>query len=221
VNSQRIAELLNPFTGGEPLAASLLDDLNTYLEILLRWNARVNLTAVRDADGIVTRHFGESLLVGRALRDLGALAAEGSTLVDVGSGAGFPGVPIKLLLPQIGLTLIEANHKKATFLREVIRGLKLEAAQVVWGRAETVEQCADVVTLRAVEQFDRVLPVAAKLVAPGGRLCLLVGTSQIFSARRRAGEGWTWREPVAIPQSSERAVLIGERVESAAPASVP
>jgi 16S rRNA (guanine527-N7)-methyltransferase len=221
VNSQRIAELLQPFAGGEKLAGSVLENLSLYLEILLRWNARVNLTAVRDADGIVTRHFGESLLVGRVLRDMAALPAEGATLADVGSGAGFPGVPIKLLLPHVGLTLIEANHKKATFLREVIRGLKLEGAQVVWGRAETLEQCADVVTLRAVEQFERVLPVAAKLVAPGGRLCLLIGTSQIFSARRRAGEGWTWREPVAVPQSSERAVLIGERVESAPQESVP
>lgn len=211
MDSQRIAELLRPFAGGEKLPASVVEGLRAYLEILLRWNAKVNLTAVRDREQIVTRHFGESLLAARLLRDAGALPAETATLADVGSGAGFPGLPVKLMLPHVGVTLIESHAKKATFLREVIRGLRLGGAEVFGGRAEAWGKTANVVTLRAVERFQSVLPVAAELVAPGGKLCLLIGNSQIYSLRRRMGESWQWSDPVAIPQSEERAVLLGER----------
>ncbi len=151
------------------------------------------------------------MLAARVLRDAGALPVEGATLADVGSGAGFPGLPVRLMLPHIGLTLIESHNKKATFLREVIRGLQLERAEVFGGRAEAWGKIADVVTLRAVERFESVLPVAAELVAPGGRLCLLVGDSQIYSLRRRMGDAWKWNEPVAIPESSERAIAIAIR----------
>src|SRR3974390_1977123 len=105
----RIAELLRPFLGDAPLPPELTAQLHTYLELLLRWNARMNLTAVRDPEQIVIRHFGESL---------------------------FAGLPIKLLLPEIRLTLIESQNKKATFLREVIRTLGLHDAEVYCGRAE-------------------------------------------------------------------------------------
>ena len=94
----RIAELLAPFSGGEALAPALLEQLQAYLDLLLHWNARMNLTAVRDPEAIVTRHFGESLFAARVLlRDAGAAAC--ATLADVGSGAGFPGVPMKLFSP--------------------------------------------------------------------------------------------------------------------------
>lgn len=212
MESQRIAELLQPFTQGEKLPAPLLEALRAYLEILLRWNAKVNLTSVRHPEQIVTRHFGESLLAARVLRDAGTLPTEAATLADVGSGAGFPGLPIKLMLPHVAGTLIESHSKKATFLREVIRGLQLDGAEVFAGRAEAWGKTANVVTLRAVERFESVLPVAAELVAPRGKLCLLIGNSQIFNLRRRMGDGWKWNDPVTIPQSEERAVLLGERV---------
>src|ERR1022692_1287749 len=120
MDAARIAELLGPFLGGEPLSPDLAAQLQAYLELLLRWNARINLTAVRDPEQIVTRHFGESLFAARVLRDTGALAA-GATLADVGSGAGFPGIPIQLFAPDVRVTLIESQNKKATFLREVVR----------------------------------------------------------------------------------------------------
>jgi len=204
----RIAELLGPFTGDEDLPTEMLHQLRLYLDLLLRWNARVNLTAVRDSEQIVTRHFGESLFAARML-DL--QAAGPIALADVGSGAGFPGIPIKLWAPHIELTLIESQNKKATFLREALRTLELDGAQVFGGRAEQSGQTADLVTLRAVERFERALPVAASLVRPGGRLCLLIGPSQTQSAKVLSGEQWTWHDPLPIPLSTGRVIAIGQR----------
>jgi 16S rRNA (guanine527-N7)-methyltransferase len=205
----RIAELLRPFTGDAELPAEMLEQFRLYLDLLLRWNARVNLTAVRDPEQIVTRHFGESLF---AARMLDPQAAGPITLADVGSGAGFPGIPIKLWALHLELTLIESHNKKATFLREALRTLKLNHAQVFCGRAEQWGQTADLVTLRAVEHFERALPVAEALVRPGGKLCLLIGSSQMKSAQELSGEQWTWHDPLPVPQSTGRVLMIGTRI---------
>lgn len=210
METARIAELLAPFIGGETLTPRLLEALRRYLDLLLRWNARVNLTAVRDPEKIVTRHFGESLFAARILLR-GRDGAAASTLADVGSGAGFPGIPMKLFAPQLGLTLIEAHNKRAVFLREVVRSLGLDRAEVFGGRAEHWAKTADLVTLRAVEQFERALPVAAKLVAEGGRLGLLIGAGQVSTAQEVLGKSWRWREPTAVPLSQARVVLGAER----------
>ena len=209
MHATRIAELLQPFTGEGALSPVLLEQLQRYLDLLLRWNARMNLTAVRDPEQIVRRHFGESLFAARLLLADGS--APSATLADVGSGAGFPGIPIKLFAPEIDLTLIESQNKKATFLREALRTLQLDGAQVFCGRAELWGKTADVVTLRAVEQFERGLPIAAKLVNPGGRLCLLIGSGQVGKAQELLGDSWAWAKPVAVPHSTRRGVMIGKR----------
>jgi 16S rRNA (guanine527-N7)-methyltransferase len=230
METARIAELLAPFIAGPELPRPLLEHLRRYLDLLLRWNARMNLSAVRDPEQIVTRHFGESLFAAHVLLevaemrhsftpasnrpiDRGGLRSLNETVIlaDVGSGAGFPGIPMKLLAPQLELTLIESQSKKATFLREVIRVLGLERTQVFCGRAEQWGKTADLVTLRAVERFSRVLPVAAELVATGGKLCLLIGADQIHEAQLLLGADWIWQEPNAVPQSRGRVVLVGRR----------
>ena len=104
MDADRIAALLEPFLGGTPLSPKLAAQLQAYLALLLRWNARINLTTVRDPEQIVTRHFGESLFAARLLRDAGAFTAQAgnaATLADVGSGAGFPGIPTKLFVPEV------------------------------------------------------------------------------------------------------------------------
>ena len=133
------------------------------------------------------------------------------TFADVGSGAGFPGIPIKLFAPELALVLIESQNKKATFLREAIRTLGLENAQVFCGRAEQWGKTAGLVTLRAVEQFERALPAVAKLVAAAGTLCLLIGTGQIPPTQEILGPDWTWQEPNVVPESAGRVVLVGSR----------
>ena len=133
-------------------------------------------------------------------------------------GAGFPGIPIKLRVAGVSLTLVESKQKKATFLREALRTLDLKDAQVFAGRAEDFVapgQSSLTVTLRAVEQFEEILPVTAQLVtkAGNGRLALLVGEAQVTRAREILPE-FTWRATVAIPQSEQRVLLVGERAES-------
>jgi len=230
----RIAELLRPYMGEAAEPPAVLSQLQCYLDLLLRWNARINLTAVRDPEEIVTRHFGESLFAaqvlfsesepkvgpapearassnGQAERRPEGLLYPGATLADVGSGAGFPGIPMKLFAQELALTLIESQNKKAAFLREVIRTLELNNAEVFSGRAEQWGKTADIVTLRAVEQFQRTLPGTAKLVAAGGKLCLLIGTGQIPTVQETLGADWTWQNPKVVPQSTGRMVLVGSR----------
>ena len=206
MDTARIAELLEPFLPAPDCL--LLEQLQTYLELLLRWNARTNLTSVRRPEEMVTRHFGESLFAARIL--LGEDRSVSGGLADVGSGAGFPGIPMKLFAPGLRLTLIESQNKKATFLRELVRALELPDAEVFYGRAEQWGQSADYVTLRAVEKIGQALPVAAGLVAPGGRIGLLIAAEQTELARMTISQ-MIWREEVRLPMSGARVVLIGEK----------
>ena len=243
MNTARISALLRPFVAVE-LAPIQLDQISTYIDLLLRWNQRMNLTAVREPEEIVTRHFGESLFAARHLFPAGADTAvrkksqsgtgqgvaddgvparpalgEGTSdvlpglrntsLLDIGSGAGFPGLPIKIWAPLISVTLIESRQKKVAFLREVIRALTLTDIDVFPGRAEDFpESAASIVTLRAVERFDQVLPVAAARLAPGGAIALLIGESQVQVAARLLPD-FKWHPPLPIPESSFRAILVG------------
>jgi|HubBroStandDraft_4_1064222.scaffolds.fasta_scaffold07969_6 16S rRNA (guanine527-N7)-methyltransferase len=216
----RIAELLQPFLSPIPchserphreesavLTAAQVQHISTYIDLLLRWNARVNLTAIRNEEEIVTRHFGESFFIARHLFPA-AEQSSASRLADLGSGAGFPGIPIKLWAPNIALTLIESNHKKATFLREVTRILMLADVDIQNVRAETLPAAFDVATLRAVERFSEILPVAAGLLAPGGRLALLIGASQAAIARSTLPT-FAWEPLILIPESKSSVLLMG------------
>jgi 16S rRNA (guanine527-N7)-methyltransferase len=196
------------------LSKAQLQDISIYIDMLLRWNARINLTAVRTPEEIVTRHFGESLFAAKHLfpASLGRSANDQvqttCDAIDIGSGAGFPGLPLKIWAPRLRLTLIESNHRKATFLREVVRALTLTDVNVFSARAEQFSGSANLVTLRAVEQFERILPIARRLVAPGGRLALLIGGSQVETARKLLPE-LPWKDPLAIPESTQRVLMIG------------
>jgi 16S rRNA (guanine527-N7)-methyltransferase len=163
----QIAALLAPYLSTSA-PATLYAQLSTYLDLLLKWNARTNLTAIRDPEEIVRRHFGESLFA--ALH----IPVETKTLLDFGSGAGFPGLPIALLRPEIQVTLAESQNKKATFLSEVVRTLALTTE--VWSnRVEAMPATRrfDVVTLRAVDDMETALPAAIARIAPAGQLALL------------------------------------------------
>jgi 16S rRNA (guanine527-N7)-methyltransferase len=229
MQSHRIAELLKPFLSA-PLNDLQLENISTYIDILLRWNARINLTAVRQPEEIVTRHFGESLFAARHLFPQPELHdasggprppkpsaafepsgdAQSTRLIDVGSGAGFPGLPIKIWAPHTDLTLIESNQKKATFLREVSRALTLTNVNVFAGRGEDFPGVGDIVTLRAVDRFQESLPIAARLVVPTGRLALLIGQRQMDSVRHLA-PAFHWSEPIPTPLSEARILIIGQQ----------
>lgn len=232
MDDARIAELLVPFLSGPPgaghgsepvvLSPAQLRYISTYIDLLLHWNARTNLTAVREPEEIVPRHFGESIFAARHLfPEAKATEADPSGsvspklhVIDVGSGAGFPGLPIKIWAPEVHLTLIESQHKKATFLKEVVRRLKLSNVDVFAGRANAFTGSkGDVVTLRAVEQFESVIPVAAGLVGPVARLALLVGKAQLTLAGKLT-PGLQWSKPSRVPLSSSRVLIIGSKEPS-------
>jgi 16S rRNA (guanine527-N7)-methyltransferase len=238
MDTARIAVLLEPFLD-QPLPASALDQISMYIDLLLRWNSRINLTAVRHPDEIVTRHFGESLFLARhvlpervartLLSAWGLSPSKGAgvtpvvasgippqpRVLDLGSGAGFPALPIKIWSPTIHLTMIESNHKKAAFLREVTRSLTLMNVNIITERAEALVKNppqADIVTVRAVERFHTVLPLAIRFLAPSARLALLIGSSQL-SALSNLAPTIDWRQPISIPQSHARVLAIGVHVE--------
>ncbi len=228
MDSARIAALLQPFLNG-PLPESTLAQISIYIDLLLRWNARINLTAVRDPEHIVTRHFGESLFLARHLFPMQGrtplpqvedrLPAAQTDLaearvLDIGSGAGFPALPLKLWAPTIQLVMVESNHKKATFLREVARSLTLTDINVMTERAEALADRLgpafppfDVVTFRAVERFEAVLPVAERFLAPHGRLAVLVGSSQALALRTLLPR-LHWLSPIPLPESESRVAAI-------------
>ena len=167
----RIAELLRPYLEQTAVPDGLYAALSTYLALLLRWNARTNLTAIRDPESIVRRHFGESLFAGACLAPHMDSAA---TLLDFGSGAGFPGIPIQLLLPGLRVTLAESQGKKAAFLREAARSLGLRTE--VWaGRVEEMppERRFTAVALRAVDRMPEAIVTARERVMPRGWLMVL------------------------------------------------
>ena len=238
VDTAPIQALLEPFLE-LPLPSSTLDQISTYIDLLLRWNARINLTAIRHPEEIVTRHFGESFFLASHLfpksvanassschpeRSQAKSEAIGSAkskdpypstaprVLDIGSGAGFPALPLKLWAPHIHLTLIESNHKKAAFLREVARALTLTNINVLTDRAETLASRpgfprAEVVTLRAVEHFETILPQAVTFLAQNATLALLISTAQV--PHLTAHTALKWQPPIPVPQSHTRVLSIG------------
>lgn len=227
MDTARIATLLAPFLE-QPLTPAQLERVAIYIELLQRWNARINLTAIRKEEDIVTRHFGESFFLARHVMSAhSSVSVEGNPsrpdrgewfrAVDIGSGAGFPALPLKIWSPNIDLTLIESNQKKVTFLREVCRTLGLENVEVVGKRVEVVAgdpsfARTNLVTLRAVERFESILPHAESLLVEDGVLALLIGASQlpILAARGNL----RWGKPVAVPNSESRVLSIATFLRS-------
>lgn len=212
---EAIAVLLDPYVGDAPIPPAIYGQLHDYLELILKWNSRINLTAIRDPEEIVRRHFGESLFTGLHLNSLSqANSLHTNTLepcdslLDLGSGAGFPGIPIQLLHPQLPITLAESRSRKAAFLQEVTRTLGL-TTQVWADRAEAMpaDNRFHTVTLRAVDEMNSAIAEAARRAAcrifilgiSGAEYPSLPATFQLTN-------------PIALPNSRDGALLIAERI---------
>jgi len=195
LTTAEIKQLLAPFLPNPE--EILLEKLSLYLELLLKWNARTNLTAIRTPEEIVTRHFGESLFTA-------TLLGTPKTLLDYGTGAGFPGLPIALLRPDIAVTLGESQNKKVSFLREAVRTLGLKTE--IWAkRVEDMPptQRFDTVTLRAVDQMKPAILGAE----PRATRNLVVLTSYSGAQEIPLLEGFSQPVSTAMPQSEDRIVL--------------
>ncbi len=134
-----------------------------YLKELVEWNQRFNLTAITKPEDIRKKHFEDSLLL------LQAIQLTNETVLDVGAGAGFPGIPLKIACPEIKLTLLESTSKKVEFLKHIIRVLGLKNTDAVWARSEDFRGQFDLVVARAVAKLNLLCEYCLPLVKVGGK----------------------------------------------------
>jgi 16S rRNA (guanine527-N7)-methyltransferase len=187
--------------------ADQVGQIQEYIRLLLVWNEKVNLTALRNPLEILYRHFGESMFAAKVV-ELGKCR-----LADIGTGAGFPGLALKILLPEAQVVLVESNIKKATFLAEAVRAMGIAGASVLVSRYEELgEELApiDFLLARALGEFEVFLRWAASDEVAAKGVILWVGTADVEEARKNPR--WAWEPPVAVPQSLRRTLLIGSKV---------
>jgi 16S rRNA (guanine527-N7)-methyltransferase len=189
-----------------------VQQIQEYTRLLLKWNEAINLTAIRDPLEILYRHICESMFAASVV-PLGS-----GRLADVGSGGGFPGLPLKILCPQLELFLIESNVKKATFLAEVVRDLGLTGARVLVSRYEELgEEVAplDFVCSRALGEFPEFVKWASTREVDAQHLLLWVGGRDLQDVKGLPG--WQWQEPCQVPQSLRRFLLVGTKQATPTP----
>jgi 16S rRNA (guanine527-N7)-methyltransferase len=188
------------FAGLTALGDGVAEQFSAYFDLLWRWNSKLNLTALRTPEEILRRHFVECIFCAQHL------PASVGTLLDYGSGAGFPGIPIALCRPEIRVTLAESQGKKASFLREVVRVLGLNV-EVFGGRVETMadDRRFDAVAMRAVDKMEQAIAEAAVRVAAEGWLVLLAGAGSIGIP-----EGFVVEER-GIPGSASGVLVLAQR----------
>ena len=165
---------------GVDLTSAERDLFMLYLRELKSWNKKINLTGLKSDRDIVIGHFLDSMSAAR-------FVPEGSRLLDIGSGAGFPGIPIKIISPSLEVTLLDSVHKKVMFMREVIRALGLGGITAAWGRAEDegngIERRSfESVITRAVGPIPGILRLSEPYLAAGGGIILMRG--------QKGGEEW-------------------------------
>ena len=168
--------------------------LARHLQLMLQWNRKINLTSVRSTGGIVKRHFGESLFLAKALQ------GERGTVVDIGSGAGFPGFPIAVANPGLDVTLVESIGKKAAFLKEVAR--PVANAHVFHGRFEDLRERFNWAAVRGVATGK----VLKQMEYKATNLALILGAEE---ARSLLTSGFPWESPLRVPWEPTRCVLLG------------
>ncbi len=203
--------------GAEALGAHLdekaVEAFNVYLEELLKWNRRINLTAVRTENGIVLKHFIDSLSIYPYI-------SPDSSLLDVGSGAGFPGIPLKIARPDLNVTLIDSVRKKVDFQRHIIRTLGLKGIRAIHGRVqekeilERMKNQYDRVVSRAFSNLKTFLTLSQPFLNEGGRVLAMKGElgSEEIRLLYEAEEGLSILEKkvsLVLPFSSlKRSILI-------------
>jgi 16S rRNA (guanine527-N7)-methyltransferase len=201
-----VRQLLEPF--GLNLSIDQIGQLIAYLELLLRWNKKINLTGIRDWKSCVTRHFGETLYLGHWVE-------LGGRLLDIGSGAGFPGLSLKIIFPDLSVTLLEPVAKKRAFLKEVARVCGMSFVEV---RGERLEDFAcgqsssdyDEATARAVGHLEELLPLAGRCLKSEGEIFLWLSrqqaseVGQIYGGIKEAGR-------ISLPSGGQGEIWWGKK----------
>ncbi len=191
---------LEPYAPG--LSDEALQKLSVYLDLLLRWNRRINLTAIREPLRAARELFGESLYLAQILPLRGRL-------IDVGTGGGFPGLAVKLVAPDLAVTLIDSNRRKCAFLKEVVRECGFTDVEVVPERFEVwvgrKPERGDLITTRAVDSNPQFIDSLADIAKQGA----VFTTTDVVNKLRGACKAWTWRESFLLPGGDIRLVLLG------------
>ena len=202
LSDSAICAALAPF--GVSMTDAQLEAIRRYLALLLRWNQAVSLTSLTDPAEILVRHFGESMFAAKFL------GIPDGRLADVGSGAGFPGLALKVACPDLRIILIESNSKKAAFLSEVKRALGLSQVEVVQRRFEDIRvppPLADFIAARALGNLRKLVNWSSQAITARGLVLLWLGLDD--AARVSGSKNWIWRPPVPLPESRRRVLLIG------------
>lgn len=204
LNTNEINRLLMPF--GLRLDSGQLDQVKTYLELLSRWNEKINLTSVRTPEECLTRHFGESLF-------LSVHESLSGDLLDIGSGAGFPGLVLKIVFPELHTTLLEPIAKKRAFLKEVCRAcgfLDVEVRPERLNEWIVSERTYDVITARALGKIEQWVEEASKMLRESGKVHLWVSQQQ-SKLLKNHDLGIIWVREIETPLSHQRVILTGEK----------
>jgi len=185
VTTEELKNILK--TGGAELGLTIGDQevsqFLKYLEELKEWNKKINLTSITDDRDITIRHFLDSLI-------LVPFLANKSSLLDIGSGAGFPGIPLKIILPDLKITAMDSVHKKVVFMKHIVRTLNLNSIEIIHARAEDSKSIKklggsfDAVTSRAFAELHRFLEIAIPYAKNGGILLAVKGPKGVEELRR-------------------------------------
>lgn len=206
LTNTEITAALEPY--GVTPGDSVCDRIRAYIALLLKWNKKMSLTTVTNPNEILKFHFGESLFAAPA-----AQISDGR-LADVGSGAGFPGLAIRILVEPLEVMLIESNTKKAAFLSEVSRELWLKGVEVFRGRMENFASPTreiNFVSARALGQHSELLKWSHEHLGSTGKLIMWLGEEDVAAISR--DNRWNWHERIKIPESQRRYLLIGSPVK--------
>ena len=195
---------------GYKLTKEEISSFAKYRDLLLEWNEKFNLTAITDPDEIEEKHFIDSLYLDKYV-DL-----DNKTLLDVGSGAGFPGIPLAIAHPNLKVTLLESNGKKVSFLKEVVKQLELKNVDIIQGRVEELNkrESFDIVTARAVKELNILLEISFYLVKVGGMFIAYKssGIDEEISNAKRAFKmleiNKTIKYEYNLPKSKDNRVLL-------------
>ena len=205
ISHESIQSWIAPFSSAIKSAPFRSEQVQKYIALLLLWNQKISLTSIENPQELVSRHFGESFFGAKFIENVGC------RLADVGSGAGFPGLALKIVLPDLQVFLIEQDTRKATFLNEVIRALNLPDLKVLAlslyeALAPEIANFAAIVA-RAIGDHKALLKWAVPRLNESGHAVLWIGAED--AARLSELPTWKWRLPLALPNSKNRVLLSG------------
>ena len=187
------------------VGAELCESIRIYMSILLQWNSKIALTTVTDPHEILRIHFGESFFAAKVAGIVKGRVA------DIGTGAGFPGIPIRMVSTDICLSLIEPITKKTALLGEVLRRMGILGVSIIRCRMEELSTTVtefDFITARALGSYEKVVKWSAERLCEDGKIVLLLGPNEINALLPI--KSWNWHKPVVVPGSHSRFVLVGQ-----------